>query len=61
MGKAHHVVQRPIDLIGQNFQLNFVNFLLPDLELQTEIGDSKKGAEMFLKAIFRKATSKGDK
>ena len=62
MGKAHHVVQHgPIDLNGQNFQLNFIDFLLTDLELQTEIEDSNRGAEMFVMAIFWKATSKGDK
>ena len=39
-------------------QLNFVNVLLTDLELQTEIEDSNKGAEMFIIASFGKATSK---
>ena len=36
-GEAHRVVQRgPIDLNGQDSQLDFVDFLT-DLELQTEI------------------------
>ena len=45
-------------------QLNFVDVLLSDLELQTEIEDSNKGAEMLVIATFGKATSKdsgGDK
>jgi len=47
-----------------DFQLNFINVLLSDLELQTEIEDSNKGAEMLVIATFGKATSKdsgGDK
>ncbi len=39
-------------------QLNFVDVLLTDLELQTEIEESNKGAEMFVIAIFGKATFK---
>jgi hypothetical protein len=45
-------------------QLDFVNVLLTDLKLQTEIEDSNKGAEMIVIAIFGKATLKdsgGDK
>ena len=45
-------------------QLDFVDNLLTDLKLQTEIEDSNKGAEMFVIATFGKATSKdggGDK
>ncbi len=39
-------------------QLNFVDVLLTDLELQTEVDESNKGAEMFVIAIFGKATFK---
>ena len=39
-------------------QLDFVNVLLTDLKLQTEIEDSNKGAEMIIIANFGKATSK---
>jgi len=45
-------------------QLNFIDVLFSDLELQTEIEDSNKGAEMLVIATFRKATLKdggGDK
>ena len=45
-------------------QLNFIDVLLSDLELQTEIEDSNKGAEMLVIATFGKVTSKdgeGDK
>jgi hypothetical protein len=36
-------------------QLDFVDVLITDLELQTEIKDSNKGTEMFVIAIFGKA------
>jgi hypothetical protein len=39
-------------------QLDFIDVLLTDLELQTEIEDLYKGAKMFVIAIFRKATLK---
>jgi hypothetical protein len=45
-------------------RLDFVDLFLTDLELQTEIEDFNKGAEMLVIAIFGKATSKdggGDK
>ena len=41
-------------------QLDFsLIFLLTDLELQTEIEDSDKGADMFVITIFWKATFDG--
>ncbi len=45
-------------------QLDFVDVLLTDLKFQTKIEESNKGAEMFVIAIFGKATFKdgrGDK
>ena len=45
-------------------QLNIANVLFTNLELQTKIKDSNKGAEMFVIAIIGKVTFKdsgGDK
>jgi hypothetical protein len=39
-------------------RLNFVDLLLTDLKLETEIEDSYEEAEMFVIALFRKPTSK---
>jgi len=39
-------------------QLDFVDLLLADLKLQTQIKDSNKGAEMLVVALIRKAMLK---
>jgi hypothetical protein len=39
-------------------RLDFVNVLITDLELQAEIENSNKGAEMFVIVIIAKATLK---
>ena len=39
-------------------RLDFIDVLLADLELETQIEYSDEGTEMFVIAIFRKATSK---
>jgi len=41
-----------------NSQLDFIDILLADFELETQIEDSNKGAEMFVIPHFGKAISK---
>lgn len=41
-----------------NSRLDFVDVLLADLELETEIEDSDEGAEMIVIAVLGKAMSK---
>ena len=42
-------------------QLDFVDVLLTNLELEAEIEDSNKGAEMFVVALLGKATPKDNR
>ena len=53
-GNAPLIIYHPFT----NSQLDFVDVHLTDLKLQTEIENSNEGAEMFVIAIFWKATSK---
>jgi hypothetical protein len=41
-----------------DFQLNFVDVLLTDFELETQIEDSNKGTEMFVIALIGKVILK---
>ena len=53
-GSAPLIIDHPL----MDSQLNFIDVLLADLELETQIEDSNEGTEMFVIAIFGKATSK---
>ena len=53
-GNAPLIIYHP----ATNSQLDFVDILLADFELETEIEDSNKGAEMFVIPRFGKAISK---
>jgi len=53
-GSAPLIIDHPL----MDSQLDFVDILLADLELETQIEDSNEGTEMFVIAIFRKATLK---
>jgi hypothetical protein len=55
-GNAPLIIYHPL----MDSQLNFINLLLTDLKLKTEIEDSYKEAEMFIIALFRKPTLKYD-
>jgi hypothetical protein len=59
-GNAPLIVYNPVT----NSRLDFVDILLTDLELETQIEDFNEGAEVLVITLFGKATSKhsgGDK
>jgi len=53
-GNAPLIIYHP----ATNSQLDFIDILLANFKLETQIEDSNKGAEMFVILHFRKAISK---
>jgi hypothetical protein len=53
-GSTPLIINHPL----MDSRLDFIDFLLADLKLETEIEDSNEGTEMLVIAIFGKATLK---